>query len=617
MICLEFRFPAGRYHATPWGRHVNEGALEWPPSPWRLCRAFLAAGFNRLGWSASDALPDDARSLMLKLVDAPPDYELPRANSAHTRHYFPSPKLNENPTKVLDTFVHVGRDREDDVLRAFWPVDLDDAERSLLEALLAQLPYLGRAESWVEASLREMSEGDDARPNCRLWKNVSDEERSQNERIELLAPMTSEAYAAWLKQIATPTEPTTNSDAEASKKKSRAKSKTKKAPEDRLPADLIAALCRTPADWNSEGWSAPLGSCRLAYARSADALDAARDSNPKSNRSAASRRSFAFSSSFEEEAGNRPTAAILALSSDVLSGERLPFLGDVLRRTNLLHKALISHADKLGGATPCLTGMTSEGDDVLREHHGHTHLLPLILETDVTPSRPAKARIDHILVCARDGLDASTLGALQRLSRTWAKNLPGLFVTLAGLGQIDDFRERIQPLGESKIWVSQTPFVPPRFLKQRGANSVRGQILAELADRHLPMPSSIEIEVEGRGNDTWLPIDSDEGLEAFWTLWRGQRHPANVRLEPTLASTLSATSTSIDGAKEHPRRLATRWRGFKLERDKRAPKLPCAFGIRLRFDAAVGGPIALGYGAHFGLGLFVPFEADRFARDSR
>ncbi len=31
MIEIAFRFTAGRYHATPWGRHVNEGVPEWPP----------------------------------------------------------------------------------------------------------------------------------------------------------------------------------------------------------------------------------------------------------------------------------------------------------------------------------------------------------------------------------------------------------------------------------------------------------------------------------------------------------------------------------------------------------------------------------------------------------
>ena len=45
MTVLELRFPAGRYHATPWGRHVNEGAVEWPPSPWRIVRALIATWY--------------------------------------------------------------------------------------------------------------------------------------------------------------------------------------------------------------------------------------------------------------------------------------------------------------------------------------------------------------------------------------------------------------------------------------------------------------------------------------------------------------------------------------------------------------------------------------------
>ena len=39
MLVIELTFPSGRYHATAWGHHVNEGVPEWPPSPYRLVRA--------------------------------------------------------------------------------------------------------------------------------------------------------------------------------------------------------------------------------------------------------------------------------------------------------------------------------------------------------------------------------------------------------------------------------------------------------------------------------------------------------------------------------------------------------------------------------------------------
>ena len=42
MLAIRFDFTANRYHATQWGRHVNEGVLEWPPSPWRILRAIVA-----------------------------------------------------------------------------------------------------------------------------------------------------------------------------------------------------------------------------------------------------------------------------------------------------------------------------------------------------------------------------------------------------------------------------------------------------------------------------------------------------------------------------------------------------------------------------------------------
>ncbi|MFZ2345189.1 MAG: type I-U CRISPR-associated protein Csb2, partial [Candidatus Microthrix parvicella] len=44
---VQVSFPLGRYHATPWDRHVNEGAVEWPPSPWRMVRALIAVWHDR------------------------------------------------------------------------------------------------------------------------------------------------------------------------------------------------------------------------------------------------------------------------------------------------------------------------------------------------------------------------------------------------------------------------------------------------------------------------------------------------------------------------------------------------------------------------------------------
>ena len=88
MPTLILQFPAGRYHATPWGHHVNEGLIEWPPSPWRLLRGLLATGYATLHWPA-DGPPPEGRSLIEKLSSELPVYSLPKAVGSHSRHYMP------------------------------------------------------------------------------------------------------------------------------------------------------------------------------------------------------------------------------------------------------------------------------------------------------------------------------------------------------------------------------------------------------------------------------------------------------------------------------------------------------------------------------------------------
>src|SRR5258708_7940547 len=81
MIRLLFDFSTGGYHATPWGHHVNEGLVEWPPSPWRIIRAMLARGYTKLGWQQ---VPDEMRRLVEALAASEPSYRLPRATNGHT-----------------------------------------------------------------------------------------------------------------------------------------------------------------------------------------------------------------------------------------------------------------------------------------------------------------------------------------------------------------------------------------------------------------------------------------------------------------------------------------------------------------------------------------------------
>ena len=148
MLVIKFTFTANRYHATQWGRHVNEGVPEWPPSPWRILRGIVATWRRTL----PDVPTDRVELILSALASEHPKFRLPPASTGHTRHYMPyNEGANERTTLVLDPFVAVQPGKH---LFAVWPnVELDSRQRDDLGCILGNMPYLGRAESWVNAEL--------------------------------------------------------------------------------------------------------------------------------------------------------------------------------------------------------------------------------------------------------------------------------------------------------------------------------------------------------------------------------------------------------------------------------------------------------------------------------
>ena len=148
MLSVKFTFTTNRYHATQWGRHVNEGVLEWPPSPWRILRGIVATWRRAL----PDLPPEHVVPILEALAAERPGYRLPMAASGHTRHYMPyNEGRKERTTLVIDSFVAI-KPREP--LFVIWPeTDLSLKQLEILDAILRKMPYLGRAESWVEAEV--------------------------------------------------------------------------------------------------------------------------------------------------------------------------------------------------------------------------------------------------------------------------------------------------------------------------------------------------------------------------------------------------------------------------------------------------------------------------------
>ncbi len=134
---LVLTFPLGRYHATPWDRHVNEGAVELPPSPWRLLRMLYAVWQTRC-----PEIPESVVHQLLSDLAAPPTFYVPAHNISHSRHYYPDAKAGTDRT--LDAFALFGTE---DQLAAQWSVELHADQRNALRRIAESIPYFGRADS--------------------------------------------------------------------------------------------------------------------------------------------------------------------------------------------------------------------------------------------------------------------------------------------------------------------------------------------------------------------------------------------------------------------------------------------------------------------------------------
>jgi CRISPR-associated protein Csb2 len=407
MITIKITFPAGRWHATAWGTHVNEGVPEWPPCPWRLLRALLAAWF----WKDRR---DEAvlRSLLEKLAAVAPDYLLPEAAAAHTRHYMPGG--DGKKTKIFDTFVHVS---EGQSLWIRWNVELGADEQTLLARLLASFSYLGRAESLVEAALVPAGE----LPLRRIsdWTRPAESSTSEDgEAIRLLAPQVPAAYAAWaVSQI----EPATKG------KKPKGKKKTAT-----LPETLHDALQLDTADWKKDGWNLPPGSHWLDYVRPRDAFKIAPVSRPRTTRRTA-----------------LPTVARFALTAKVPPG-----ITQSLSLAERFHQSLCK---QLGDASsPALTGVDVDGQPLIG--NAHAYFLP---ECDL------HGYVTHVTVHAPCGFTEEDSRALSRLRKVWSIDGKGveIDVILLATGQAADFDPASPYFRPARIWRSLTPFVPVRHAK--------------------------------------------------------------------------------------------------------------------------------------------------------
>jgi len=263
------------------------------------------------------------------------------------------------------------------------------------------------------------------------------------------------------------------------------------------------------------------------------------------------------SESKQDSATHTPIVARFSLDGQALRLTAALILGE------RIHLALV----ELSNGSSVFTGCDESGSSL----KGHAHAF-ILSESNMALGRGRNGEITHVTVYAPAGFGSVEVSALEDLKEIQGS---GLYVqlNLLGLGSPEDFgglnleRGQSPLLAKSRTWVSRTPFIPTRHPKATRAGVPK---------------------VDASG----LQIGSPE--QDLRRLLKLGGFPAPVAVEPVASTKLGEQEVA--------------WHVFLRRRETGEGK-PAAngagYGFRIEFPEPVQGPVAVGYGAHFGMGMFM------------
>lgn len=545
MIAFSFSFPAGRYHATPWGRNVNEADVAWPPEPARILRALVATWWRKVDHAIYP------KPMLDGLVDAlaadEPVFRLPDAVHSHIRAWMPAPL---EKTLIFDAFYRLDPGVE---IIVVWPNSvLTEAERALAAHLLERIGYLGRAESWVEARLIKDAAGEiNAASRTRARERIIGDTGAV---FHLSSPTTLIPS-----DIMLPLDPATWAERREKLlfdlRERKMPNGKRTAAETTLPERLSDALAVDTSDWQAAGWSSPPPLRKVVYDRpSVGPLPPIRH-----------RRATPAS---EVQPGFPEVARF------VIAGRPAPQIEEALRIGDLARLALMSKFCK--GAAPAeILGRDDAGPLRADPAHAHAFFLP---EDD-----DGDGLIDHLVIYCRQGFSPLARTALDGLTRLWfahgsvdedtgERPRKEWRLALEDIAALESFAGSSLLLRTARKWRSVTPVFKTRFDKPRPrtfcalVESYQREIAREWEKRYPSVPAPLVEPILDERNGDRFTLD------------------INGRLRSPLA--FVRTRQGRGG------RRADMAGGF----------------FTLTFDRDVQGPIGLGWGAHFGLGLFAAVD---------
>ncbi len=478
MVNISLQFTAGGFHATPWGRHVNEGAVEWPPSQWRLLRALISI------WHLKYRNEIDRKELsdIVEQLSELPEYHLPPAALKGTRHYMPGHAHREgvktDVSLVLDTAVSLSKEEK---VNFYWAdVLLSENQNQVLKRLVEGLGYLGRAESWVEAKL----ESTIPEINCSLI------EFDDSEKVVSSCCFSTSEFTEWhnqslsevdVKKFSEKKQKDYDKGKDISKTKF-TKNDTKKAISE-IPASLLDALEVSTADIRKSGWSTAPALKQVIYYRKRDCFD----SKPVSR----------------QGTHNRITVVRYAVFSAVL-----PRITDAVSVGERVRIALMSISGKQNdGQVPAVFSGKTRNGIPLQTNHQHGYYL--------SESCSGGGRVSHITVYSKEGFNRKATKALLSIRKVWGRSgydlqlIPVELGSPEELGGIRITKGKSPLMASSTDWESVTPFYPARHPKPKVENKqsalewykfmeqyYAGEVLRELKNAGFPKPQEVQILTE-------------------------------------------------------------------------------------------------------------------------
>jgi CRISPR-associated protein Csb2 len=240
-----------------------------------------------------------------------------------------------------------------------------------------------------------------------------------------------------------------------------------------------------------------------------------------------------------------------------------PSITQAVSVADRVHAALCEWSDQGKGRAEVFTGLDADGKP--RTDHRHAYIF--------CEANDARDAITHITLWAPMGFDAAACLALRRLNKVWGHGGHDLRLVLHGIGSVEDFKEC--PLfavkKPTKIWRSLTPFVSTRHAK----TFRDGRPKMDDDNRQTGSPEHDLLRLLALH-----PQGADATIEQL-----------TERERPFHFGNRSLRSLQFQTNRRHGG-------------GSRGNSSGAAFTIT--FSKEISGPLALGYGSHFSLGLFKP-----------